>query len=250
MRISATSRSSSVCDTLDANSFRSDDPRHGYDLIAAHDERPRLAGRTGDLCVDEHVLDLLRPSGEPVTGPPASYLKAWQVGRDSPAAPLHLSLQRDRRALDPDAVVLAHRCDAAAEVEPPRGRRRSEQLVELRRAFLREAQEVDVRSGVQRAQPREDLVADEAALRVGVRRVFAELEAVRAAVLLGPVAPDLDQRAHPPVLATWLDRLRVAAGDEPIEHRLELVGRGVPRRAQPVGREGGREIGQFLLRLL
>src|SRR4051794_3199575 len=119
MRISATAAPTSACDTLDATSFRGDDPWPGDDLVAAHDERPRLAGRTGDLCVDEHVLDFLRPSGEPVAGPPASYLKAWHVGRDPPAAPLHLSVQRDRRALDPDAVVLAHRGDAAAEVEPP-----------------------------------------------------------------------------------------------------------------------------------
>src|SRR5438034_1838801 len=114
MRISATSRSSSVCDTLDAHSFRLDDSRHGDDLVAAHDERPRLAGRTGDLCVDEHVLDLLRPPGEPVAGAPGSYLKAWHVGGDPPVAPAHLAFERDRRALEPDTVVFAHRGQPAA----------------------------------------------------------------------------------------------------------------------------------------
>src|SRR3954454_17250415 len=104
MRISATSRSSSVCDTLDANSFRSDDPGHGDDLVAAHDERPRLAGRTGDLCVDENVLDLLRAPGEPVAGAPRTYLKAWPVGRDPPLAPADFAVERDRRPLDPDVV--------------------------------------------------------------------------------------------------------------------------------------------------
>src|SRR6478672_3632796 len=132
MRISATSRSSSVCDTLDANSFRIDDPRHRDDLVAAHDERPRLAGRTGDLCVDEHVLDLLRPSGEPVTGAPGSYLKAWHVGGDPPVAPPNLALERHRCALEPDAAVLAHRRQATPQVEPLRSGRRREQLVERR----------------------------------------------------------------------------------------------------------------------
>src|SRR5436309_15963514 len=116
MRISATSRSSSVCDTLDAHSFRLDDSRHGDDLVAAHDERPRLAGRTGDLCVDEHVLDLLRPSGEPVAGAPGSYLKAWQLGRDPPVAPADLAIECDRRPLEPDALVLAHGRQTTAEV--------------------------------------------------------------------------------------------------------------------------------------
>src|SRR5580765_4384225 len=142
MRISATSRSSSVCDTLDAHSFRLDDARDSDDLVAAHDERPRLAGRTGDLCVDEHVLDLLRPSGEPVAGAPGSYLKAWQVGGDPPVAPADLAVERDGRALEPDALVLAHRGQAAAEVEPLRAGRRRKQLVERRRLALREAQQV------------------------------------------------------------------------------------------------------------
>src|SRR6476620_444701 len=125
MRISATSRSSSVCDTLDTHSFRLDDPRHRHDLVPAHDERPRLAGRPGNLGVDEHVLDLLRSSGEPVPGTPASYLKPWHVGRDAPVAPAHLALERDRRALEPDAVVLAHCGHSPTEVEPLRaGRRR------------------------------------------------------------------------------------------------------------------------------
>src|SRR5262249_30582819 len=101
MRISATSRSSSVCDTLAAHSFRLDDPGHGDDLVAAHDQRPRLACRAGDLCVDEHVLDLLRPSGEPVAGAPGSYLKPWHVRRDPPLAPADFAVERDRRPLEP-----------------------------------------------------------------------------------------------------------------------------------------------------
>src|SRR5689334_13342444 len=164
MRISATSRSRSVALCVDP--LRLDDPRHRDDLVAAHDQWPRLAGRTRDLRVDEHVLDLLRPSGEPVAGAPGPYLKAWLVGGDAPRAPAHLAVECDRRALEPDAVVLAHGGDAAAEVEPPRAGRRREQLVERGWLSLREAQQVLLRAGMQSAQARQDLVADEAALRV------------------------------------------------------------------------------------
>src|SRR5689334_19514383 len=105
MRISATSRSSSVCvDTLRAHSFRFDDPRHRDHLVAAHHQGPRLAGRAGDLCVDEHVLDLLRPSGEPVTGAPGTYLKPWHVRGDPPLAPMDFAVERDRSPLEPHAV--------------------------------------------------------------------------------------------------------------------------------------------------
>src|SRR5262249_61741992 len=106
MRISATSRSSSVCDTLGAHPLRLDDARDCDNLVTAHHQRPRLAGRAGDLCVDEHVLDLLRPSGEPVAGAPGSYLKPWHVGGDPPLAPADFTVKRDRRALEPDRLRL------------------------------------------------------------------------------------------------------------------------------------------------
>src|SRR2546421_3041758 len=78
MRTSDTPRSSSVCcDTLDARSFRVDDARNCDHVVSTHDERPRLAGGTGDLRVDEHVLDLLRPPSEPIAGTPGPYLTAW-----------------------------------------------------------------------------------------------------------------------------------------------------------------------------
>src|SRR3954464_15378695 len=114
MRISLTPRSSSVCDTLDEHSFRLDDSGNGDHVVPAHDERPRLACGAGDLRVDEHVLDLLGSPGEPMPGPPASSLKPWEPGGDPPLAPAHLAAESDGRLLDPDAVVLAHRRQAAA----------------------------------------------------------------------------------------------------------------------------------------
>src|SRR5947209_3468315 len=108
MRTSLTPRSSSVCDTFDANSFRLDDSGHCDDLVATHDERPRLALRAGNLRVDEHVLDLLAPPGQPVAGAPGSYLKPWQLRLDAPRAPADLAFERNGRSFEPDAVVFAH----------------------------------------------------------------------------------------------------------------------------------------------
>src|SRR6185312_10224267 len=118
MRISLTPRSSSVCDTLDEHSFRLDDSGNGDHVVSAHDERPRLACRPGDLRVDEHVLDLLRSPGEPIAGTPGPYLKAWELRGNAPLAPADLAVERDGSALEPDPVVLTHRSQAVAEIEP------------------------------------------------------------------------------------------------------------------------------------
>src|SRR5437870_2590101 len=208
MRISVTSRSSSVCDTFDANSVCLDDARNRDHLVSAHDEWPRLACRAGDLCVDEHVLDLFRPPGEPVAGAPGPYLKAWEIGRDPPLAPANLALEDDRSRLDPNVVVLAGRGESAAEVEPPRARRRGEQLLERGRLALDESEQVALGGRVQLAETRHDLVADQPALRVPVGRVGAEFEPLRAAVRLRLVAPHREQRPHDAVLPLRLDSLR------------------------------------------
>src|SRR5207253_6134434 len=134
------------------------------------------------LCVGEHVPDLLRPSGEPVAGAPGSYLKAWQLRGDSPLAPAHLAVQCERRALEPDAVVLTDRGQPLAEVEPPRARRRAEQRVERGRLVLREPEQVALGSRVELTQARHDLVADQSPLRLRVRRVDTEVEPGSAAV--------------------------------------------------------------------
>src|SRR5439155_8234287 len=132
MRTAETPRSSSVWDTFDAHSFRLDDARHRDHVLSAHDERPRLACGTGDLRVDEHVLDLLRSPSEPIAGAPGPYLKAWELRRDPPFAPAHLAVERDRRSLEPDAVVLAHGRETGAKVQPPRSGGRREEFVERR----------------------------------------------------------------------------------------------------------------------
>ena len=155
-----------------------DDAGHRDDLVAAHDERPAFAVGARDLRVDEHVLDLLRAAGEPVAGPPSAYSKAWRARERMRHPPQRdLAVELDRAALEPEAVVLAHRLDAAAEVDALRADRRVEQLGERRR-HRRGARRATRRrfsraAGMDLLEQRQDLVADQAAHRVGVRRVDA-----------------------------------------------------------------------------
>src|SRR3954470_13320080 len=111
IRISPTPRSSSVADTLRAHSFRLDDPRHRDDLVTAHHERPAFAVGARDLCVDEHVLDLPRATGEPVAGTPPPHLNPGGRGPDPPPPPVGGAPHLDRPRLEPQTIVLAHRLD-------------------------------------------------------------------------------------------------------------------------------------------
>src|SRR4051795_5625851 len=119
IRTSVTARPSSVADSFHLRML--DDAGHGHDLVAAHDERPRLPLRARHLRVDEHVLDLPPPTSQPVAGPPSAHSKALELGADGPLAPADLSRQLDRPALEPEPLVLAHRLHAAAEVDALRG---------------------------------------------------------------------------------------------------------------------------------
>src|SRR4051812_48480921 len=151
-----------------------DEPGHRDDRVAAHDERPRFALGLGDLRVDEHVLDLLRAPGEPVTGLPASYPKASELGADAPPAPRHLVVEIDRAALEPEPLVLTHRLNTAAEVNALRPGGRREKLGERRRQGLPQVErskDVRVRRRMEAPEERQDLVSDQTALRVGIRRV-------------------------------------------------------------------------------
>src|SRR5205085_8854059 len=112
--------SSSVWNTLRLHLRVLDDPRHGDDLVPAHDERPRFALRAGNLGVDEHVLDLLPPAREPVARPPSAYLKPCRSGLDPPLAPAHRAVERNGASLEPGAVVLAHDLQAGAQAEAGR----------------------------------------------------------------------------------------------------------------------------------
>src|SRR2546423_3334019 len=108
-----------------------DDSRHCDYLPTPHDEGPRLALGAGDLGVDKHVLDLLPPPGESVARPPASYLKACELGLDPPVPPANRAFECDWAALEPGAVVLTDELDAVAEIESLRADRRGEPRPEV-----------------------------------------------------------------------------------------------------------------------
>src|SRR6185312_6063847 len=98
---------------------------------------------------------LLRSPGEPIAGTPGPYLKAWELRSDTPLAPAHfrVAVERHRSPLEPDALVLAHGGQAAAEVEPFRAGLRGEQLVERRRLALGQTQQVPIGCRMELAQP-------------------------------------------------------------------------------------------------
>src|SRR5262249_1185770 len=153
---------------------------------------------------DEHVLDLLRPALESVARAPGSYLKPWPRRGNAPRAPADLAVERHRRVLQPDALVLAHGLDASAQVDPLRPDRRREQLGRCgaqRRAALERPEQVLVGGRMDPAEKRQDLLADQAADGVAVRRVLAKPEAVLLAVAAGLVGPEAEQRPEDTVLA-------------------------------------------------
>src|SRR5262249_47184011 len=88
---------------------------------------------------------------------------------------------------------------------PPgaRGGRRREQVGECRRqrlALVERAQEVLVRGGMDPAEQRQDLLADQAADRVAVRGVVAIRKTLRLAVATCVLAPDGEERPDDAVL--------------------------------------------------
>src|SRR3977135_1012006 len=103
---SPTPCSSLVADTIRTHPFRLDDAGHCDNLVTTYDERPAFAVGAWDLCVDEHVLHLLLPAGQPVARPPPPYLKAWQLRFDQPRAPADGAAQLDGALLEPETVVL------------------------------------------------------------------------------------------------------------------------------------------------
>ena len=83
---------------------------------------------------------------------------------------------------------------------------------------------------------------------MGVRGVGPEREPVRPAVGLGLGTPKRQQRPDDAVLALRLDPGRAAARGQPVEDRLDLIGRGVAGRAQPIRRDAVAEVAQLRLR--
>src|SRR5438093_9325629 len=130
MRISLTSRSSSL--TVTGSPLDDDegfpagslgDAGHRDDVVAAHDDRPRVPLRPRHLRVHEQILHLLAASREPIAGTARPDLQSGLVGAEAPRPPFDLSFEAQR-------VVLADRANAAAEVTRLRALERGEQLCE------------------------------------------------------------------------------------------------------------------------
>ena len=77
--------------------------------------------------------------------------------------------------------------------------------------------------------------------------VAAEVEALGEAVRLGLVAPAVEQRPDDAVRRGAGRSPGRAARDDSVEDGLDLVGGGVARRAQPVGRERVADLAQLVL---
>ena len=76
---------------------------------------------------------------------------------------------------------------------------------------------------MQAPEEREDLVADQAPLRVRVGGIDAERKTVLSAVRLRLLPPEREQRTDDAILASLPDSLAVAGGDEPVKDRLDLI---------------------------
>ena len=110
--------------------------------------------------------------------------------------------------------------------------------------LLGERQEVPVGARMQAPEEREDLVADQATLRVRVGGIGAEGQAVLSAVRLRLLPPEREQRTDDAVLARRPDALAVAGRDEPIEDRLDLI------RGRVAGRPQATPLGQRIAEML
>src|SRR5918996_2621702 len=110
----------------------------------------------------------------------------------------------------------------------------------------------DVLTGC-RVQPLErgqDVVADDAPRRGWIRGIDPERQALRAAVALGLLAPQGQERTDDAVLAPDANAGRRPARGEPVEDRLDLVGGRVASCAQSVGGEAVTKLAQLGLRPL
>ena len=134
-----------------------------------------------------------------------------------------------RTAVRPHAEI-RRRFDPAVEAR---------QLVERGRPASR-ASRSRLRSapGCSSAQARQDLLANQPALRVAHSTASVRNSSSRHGST-PPVSSrhTVEQRTHDAVLTPRLDPFAGAARDEPVENRLDLVRSGVPRCPQPVGRE-------------
>ena len=220
-------------------------PGIGDDLVAAHDERPRLPLGARDLRVDEHVLHLPPPPREPIARAPA----LARAGRAAATRSSTRPSGRRPRAASGRARARAGR----TRVRP--GRRRRGRPASTRHGDGEQRQGVARRAG------------EPSLARVGRRRRFSSAAGWSAAQQRqdlgrgsgrascpgwtsprGTRGPRRGSRPRSPRArrraaggrrrrrAAARSRFACAARDEPVEHGLDLVRRGVAGRPQAAAR--------------
>jgi hypothetical protein len=101
---------------------------------------------------------------------------------------------------------------------------------------------------VQTPERREDLAADKPALRVLIRAVDTELEALSPAISFRLLTPEGQKRSHDPILAPDADARCRPARREPKENGLDLIRGSVPGGPEELGSEGVAKLAKLLLR--
>ena len=138
--------------------------RHGSRVTPSHSTIPGTATTSSPRTTSGHpsrsergILASTNTSwiffDRPASRSPGRHPRTLSPGSsavDAPGAPAHLAVEVDRRPLEPEAVVLAHRLDAAAEVDALRARpaRRA-----ARRARAAASAAPRARAGRSRARP-------------------------------------------------------------------------------------------------
>ena len=181
----------------------------------------------------------LRPAGQPVAGSPAADDEPGRARLEQPSSPPDGPVSRvgERSSQTVEYSRIAVRPpprstrfepsrDGAARLAPARP-------ASGRAPGPRGLQEVSIGCRVQAAE-------QAAGSRSGSGRASCpgstirrpELEPLVAAVGLGLLTPDTEQRPDDAVVAAHADARRAAARGQPVDDRLDLVGGGVARRPQ------------------
>ena len=230
------------------------DPGHGDDLVAADDERPGLALRPRHLRVDEHVLDLLAAAGEPVARRASRALEARDARTRSSSRPSDRAVERDR------APARARRWSYSrtATTPPPRSTRFEPSGEASSSSSARSTARGSAAGSLERARGGSARrPGGAAAAAAGSRRGSGRASCRGSTSRRGTRAPRRGStprsprarrvssgRTTPSSRRAWIPRGR-AARDEAVEDRLDLVGGGVPGRAQAVRRERVAQVAQL-----
>ena len=223
------------------------DPGHGDNLVAANDHRPaRRARPSATFASTKTSWSFFR---RPASRSPGRRVRTSSSGvlrSRSSRAPSGRA-----RASSEIAVVLAHRPDPPAQIDATWSRR-ARRAARAGSPPSRAAAEDARRRGARCSAPPPGAAGGAAARsppgsgRAACSRFDESVRNARpalAAVRLGLLAPERQQRTDDAVLAAGLDPARRPARGKPVENGLDLVGGRVPGRAKTP--PGGQRVPQL-----